>query len=366
MNIVHIITRSDTLGGAHIHVRDISSRLLSVGHRVTVLVGQDGVFTEELRSRGIPFRSLDYLVRPIDLLSDMRALWGIRRELKDIRPDLVSTHSSKAGWLGRVVARTLNIPVIFTAHGWAFTEGVPPKQRKIYALAEKVIAPLTTKIIAVSEYDRNLALNYKLVSEDKILVVHNGMPDVALRFRAEPAHQPVRLVMVARYEDPKDHLTLIKALSGLRHLSWHLDLIGGGPKWLEIESMVTDFGLKDCIQIIGFSDDVQNILSETQVFLLISNWEGFPLSILEAMRAGLPVVASDVGGVREAVMNEETGFLVPRGDIETLRERLERIITDADLRVRMGIAGRLRYEAEFTFERMYDQTFKVYQDVIKR
>jgi len=98
--------------------------------------------------------------------------------------------------------------------------------------------------------------------------------------------------------------------------------------------------------------------------VLIFVWEGFPLSILEAMRAGLPVVASDVGGVREAVMEGETGFLVPRRDGEALRARLRQLITNASLRVKMGQAGRKRFEERFTFEQMFRKTVEVYEDVL--
>ncbi len=109
---------------------------------------------------------------------------------------------------------------------------------------------------------------------------------------------------------------------------------------------------------------MDRVLAEAQVFVLATNWEGLPLSVLEAMRAGLPVVATDVGGVGEAVVEGKTGFLVPRGDEEALKARLRTLLLSPDLRASMGEAGRRRYEEAFTLERMLRETWRVYQEVL--
>jgi glycosyltransferase involved in cell wall biosynthesis len=122
--------------------------------------------------------------------------------------------------------------------------------------------------------------------------------------------------------------------------------------------------LADRVRLLGERTDVAELLAEAQAFVLISDWEAFPLSILEAMRAGLPVVASDVGGVQEAVLDGRTGLLVPRGDMGGLRERLRRLLCDPGLRSRLGAAGRRRYQAHFTFEHMLHKTLDVYNAVL--
>src|SRR5690606_16927932 len=131
---------------------------------------------------------------------DCLALTEIRRHLISLRPDLVSTHSSKAGWLGRLVSRLLKIPVIFTAHGWAFTDGVPGFEQRVYVNAERLTAPLADKIITVSEFDRQLALKYRVGRPESIVTVHNGMPDIEPEFYAVPDKSPPRIMMVARFE----------------------------------------------------------------------------------------------------------------------------------------------------------------------
>lgn len=139
--------------------------------------------------------------------------------MQDINPDLVSLHSSKAGILGRIPTALEKIPATFTAHGWAFTGGVNPKKRFVYRNIEKIIALLAARIIAVSNYDRDLALQHKICKPHKITAVQNGMLDITPNLFADPSSSPPRLIMVARFKEPKDHLLLIQALNELKHLN---------------------------------------------------------------------------------------------------------------------------------------------------
>jgi glycosyltransferase involved in cell wall biosynthesis len=131
------------------------------------------------------------------------------------------------------------------------------------------------------------------------------------------------------------------------------------------DASVAELGLEDRVSFLGLRTDVSRILATAQVYVLSSRWEGLPRSIIEAMRAGLPVVASDVGGVAELVEDGSTGSLVPRGDVEALAGRLGELLDSAELRLLLGKQGRIRYEAEFTFERMYGSTLASYRDVIE-
>jgi glycosyltransferase involved in cell wall biosynthesis len=255
--------------------------------------------------------------------------------------------------------------VVFTAHGWTFAEGVSETGRKVYRLAERLAAPLATRIITVSRHDRDLALAAGVGRDGQLVVVHNGMADLPASCRASPERDPVRLIMVARYEAQKDHRTLIRALASIADRSWSLELVGGGPGEPELRSLIDSHGLSDRMAVHGLCDDVAERLVQSQVFVLISNWEGLPRSILEAMRAGLPVVASDVGGVREAVVEGDTGYLVPRGDAEALAKRLTALLEDPARRKAMGRAGRDRYHEHFRFERMFQETLAVYRSMVE-
>lgn len=365
MRIVQIITRSDAVGGAHIHLLELCKRLVRDGHEVTVLVGGQGPFVRELSASGIPHQSLRHLVRPIRPWIDIRAIWEVRGALESLEPDLVATHSSKAGWVGRIAAWSLGLPTIFTAHGWAFTEGIPELQRRMYLVAERFAARFTTRIITVSEFDRVLALDSAVGSERRLVTVHNGMSDVAEHLLADPSQSPPHIVMVARFEPQKDQGTLLRALAKTRDLPWSLDFIGDGPLRPEIEQLAVSLGLTDRVRFLGTRKDVAELLAQAQLLALTSRWEGFPLTVLEGMRAGLPVIASDVGGVREAVEEGVNGLLVPREDVDTLAIKLRKLLTDPELRQRMGREGRQRYESRFTFEQMYNKTLQVYQEALE-
>lgn len=364
MRIAYLVTRSEPIGGAQVHVRDLASALLADGHQPLVLTGGSGPYVESLRARGIETFTLGNLAVPVSPLRDLRALQEIRALLRTLRPDLVSTHSSKAGILGRVAGRTLGLPVIFTAHGWAFTPGVPSREAMVYRWIERLAAPLASRIITVSEFDRRLALRCGIAS-DKVVTIHNGMPDIDQELRADPSGAPVRLAMVARFERQKDHATLFHALTGLMHAPWQLDLVGDGPLQSEAKALSRQLGLADRIQFWGQRNDVDLRLSKAQVALLITNWEGFPRSILEAMRAGLPVVASAVGGIAESVRDGETGFTVPQADVEGLRRRLRQLLDNPELRVSMGRSARKLYERNFTLTQTVERTLTIYREVAR-
>ena len=366
MRIAYIVTRADPIGGAQIHVRDLAAAVQAQGHSATVITSGSGPFIDGLRAQQTPTIVLRHLGVPIDPARDLRALQEIRAVLRDLRPDLVTAHSSKAGVLGRLAGRSLRIPVVLTVHGWSFTPGIPALQAAVYRQIERFVGPLASRIITVSEFDRQLALETHVAAEDRVVTVHNGMPDVPLELRADPARTPPRLVMVARFGPQKDHLTLFRALAALQGLAWELDLIGDGPLMSQMASVAATLGIGGRVRFLGQRTDVDQILAQAQVSLLVSNWEGFPLSILEAMRAGLPVVASAVGGVGESVVDEETGYLVPRGGADQLRDRLGRVLASPAERVRLGRRGRARYEQLFTLDHTVAKTLAVYRDVLER
>lgn len=366
MKIVYLVTKADPIGGAQIHVRDLAVAMRDHGHEPTVLTSGSGPFIDDLRAQHIPVRVLTHLAAPIHPLRDLRALREVRAALTELRPDLITAHSSKAGILGRLAARALRVPVVFTVHGWAFTPGIPPLQAALYRRVERVVGPLASGFITVSEFDRRLALEARIAPADRVTTVHNGMPDVGVALRAEPGRTPVRLIMVARFGAQKDHATLLRAMARLTGHSWELDLIGEGPAMAGTQSLAASLGIGDRVRFLGQRMDVDQRLAQAQISLLITNWEGFPLSILEAMRAGLPVVASAVGGVDESVQDGQTGYLVPRGDVDRLVDRVERLLTDPALRARLGLQGRARFEERFTLEHTVGRTLAVYESVLAR
>ena len=362
MNLLYVITRGDSIGGAQVHVRDLASRITAIGHTVTVVTGVAGPLTEQLQDAGIETRICAGMLREISPRRDLAAVRALVAIMRELKPDLVSMHSSKAGIVGRLAASRAELPAIFTAHGWAFTGGVPQPKRTIYRLVERATERLARRIICVSEHDRRIGIEAGM-SPDRIVTIHNGMPDIDPALHADPGRAgTIRLAMTARFDRQKDHETLLRALTTLPGV--HLDLIGDGPGRAATEALAAQLGLADRVHTLGQRHNVAAVLAKAHVFVLSSRWEGFPRSTLEAMRAGLPVVVSNVGGAAEAVDEGRTGFVVQPGDREELAERLRELVRDDDLRGRMGAAGRARFEVDFTFDRMFVKTVAVYEAAI--
>ena len=359
MKILYLITRADC-GGAQVALLNLIMNL-PAGIEPIVAAGEEGFLQQECARKGIPYRLIPGLVAPIspakDALALMRLVALIRRE----KPCVVHAHTSKAGVLGRVAARLTRTPVIFTAHTWSFDEGVPHLRKRIAVPIERITAALGGKIITVADSNTQEALRHSITTGRNLIRIWNGVPDS--RLRASPASRDrVTLITVARMVPQKDHALLLRSLVGVRG-NWCLQMVGDGPLRGELQLLAEQLQLGERLQFLGERKDVAELLSQADVFVLASKWEGLPVSILEAMRAGLPVVATDVGGVREAVQEDVTGLLSKAHDERGLRDRIQSLMTLPSLMVQMGRAGRRRYEEHFRIETMVDKTVELYQQI---
>lgn len=364
MKITFLVTRSDTIGGSHIHVRDLGIALQRDGHDVHVVIGGDGPIIRHFEDSGLNVVSVPSLKRNISPIDDIRAYFDIKKILTALRPDLVSTHSSKAGFLGRLAASNAGIPVLFTAHGWSFTSGKSSFARYIYKILEKSVAPKTDYIITVSDYDKKLALINLPISPAKIQTVHNGMGDIAPNLCADPGSDEngyVNIVKVARFDQQKNHRDFLFSVSELENIQIHF--VGDGPLMEDIRVLTNDLGIENRTVFHGRINNVDKVLSVANIFVLISNWEGFPRSTIEAMRAGLPVVVSNVGGAAEAVKHGVNGFVVEKGDREMIRKYITMLCKDSKMRSKMGIKARKNYEKHLSFNRMYKETVDIYEKI---
>ena len=364
MKIAYVVTRADSVGGAQVHVLDLAAVLRSQGHDATVLLGGDGPVTNELERRGIPYCSIPHLAKPLNPSADCRAALEIWKALRSLRPDLVAAHTAKAGMLARWAAVMAGVPAVFTPHGWAISDRISTRQGRIFRMLERFSGRVSARIINVCEYERRLALQYKIASDVKLAVVHNGIPDISAELLARTDREPPRLVTIARFEEPKDHRTLLLALSRLMEYEWTIDLIGDGPLQPAIERKAAELGLSHRMKFLGACRNVAPLLAGAQLFVLSTRSEAFPYTVLEAMRAGLPVVSSDVGGIREAVTDGQTGMLVPARDPSALCECLQQLISNPRLRAIMGGAARRRFLEQFTLDKMVTKTIQIYQEVL--
>jgi glycosyltransferase involved in cell wall biosynthesis len=357
MRVLYLVTKAD-LGGAQMHILDLLRGFRNALEPV-VAVGEEGYFTEAVRKLWIPCHIVPHLVHVLDPIKDCRALVEVARLIRSLQANVVHAHTSKAGVVGRIAARAAGVPSIFTAHTWCFTEGTSWKWRVAGIPAERLAGRLCSAIINVSEANRDLAVRHRISDQNRMLTIWNGIPDTSHRARPDASGAP-RIVMVARCAEQKDHSVLLRAIAGVER-SARASFVGDGPLLGRLKAEAAQLGVADRVEFLGERSDIPEILAQSHLFALATKWEGFPLSILEAMRAGLPIVASNVGGVPEAVVEGKTGYVVERGDVGAFRDRLQALITDSTLRRRMGTAGRRRYETTFTLDHMLRKTMAVYQ-----
>lgn len=363
MKVVQLVTGSPYFGGAEAHVRDLTIGLISRGHNCSVVAGgPEGLLHRQLQARGVEVIVIPPLRKPLHPVRDMQSLLQLISVLRRLKPDILATHTAKAGFIGRLAARLLGIPCVFTPHGQSFIDRKHGHVIKHRLLLEVLALKCGATTIAVSEAERQLALAHLRMDKTRISLIHNGIPDCTPERRVGGG--PVRLTMVARFDQQKDHYTLLRALSVLEPLRWELRLAGTGPLLSRVKRFAEECGTSSCVRFLGECSDVSDLLADTDIFVLISNAEAFPISILEAMRAGLPVVATDTGGVCEAVRDGENGFLIAHGDSRALAEKLAVLIKSPQLRLKMGDSSRERFLRNHEWNNMLDQTEALYAGLL--
>jgi len=370
MRILYVTTAAE-FGGAPLHVLRLMKADIARGHTVGLACAPEPRLCSEARDLGVEVFPTPHFVKPIRPLRDLRAACAVLRTARSFKPDLLSAHSTKAGFAARIAGALIRKPVVFTAHGWAFTEGKPNWHRSVFPVAERLAARHTTKIICVSEHDRNLALRFRVGRQDQLVTIHVGVDptrfakmDRSAARRNLGLEDKITVTSVVRLTRQKDPLTLLKAFETLK-TDAHLLLVGDGELRTSVEEFVVEHRLADTVHLLGERKDIPEILAASDVFVLSSRWEGLPGAVIEAMLAGLPVVATSVGGTPELVEEGVTGFLVPCGDPQALADRLQRLLDNEGLRRSMGAKGREKALRQFTLDRMLAETEKVYREVLR-
>lgn len=357
--ILYVITRAEP-GGAQSHVLELI-RAYSRQFVVQLATEESGLLVDQAKSLGVSVVPVKHLVMEMNPAKDLLAVRELSHVIRQFKPDLVHAHSSKAGLIARIAARLNRVPCIFTAHGWAFSEGVPTTRKWIVLMTEWFAGRLGTATIAVSEFDRRLGLRYKVSPPSRIVAIENGIPDHPLR--ADPADgDPPIVIMVARFSVQKDQRTLLEACSQIR-LPFRLWLVGDGPLLDSARALAQELKVSDRVKFWGNSKSVPQLLQQCHIFALITHYEGLPISILEAMRAGLPVVATDTGGVSETVCHGYNGLLVPRRDPAAVRQAIEQLLGNQVQRTTFGANSRAEFEARFTAQEMLEKTLTEYKQI---
>ena len=360
MRILILLTRSDTIGGAQSHVFALSKYFLSLKYQVLVVVGGKGVFVDQLLAHSIPVVCIPVLRRQISLL-DFLALFRLASIVKSFDPDVACSHSFKSIFLLRIlrILRLLRIHSS-TIHGWSHIKASSSRLSKvIFILIERLLSPGSDGVIFVSHADKKYSDLYSLCSSSFSTVIHNGVDQANTTLTSTHALPPCdcRFLSVARFQHPKDHKTLINSFLQISSLtSATLTLIGDGPLLEDMQRMVVNRNACDRIFFLGYQSFNSIDYMQYDVFVLSSLSEGLPLTILEAMSSRLPILASDVGGVSEAVVDNVNGFLFPSADMNRLAYLMNLLSSDSSLRNRLGSASSSLFQQKFSLSSMNDQT----------
>jgi len=330
-----------------------------------------------MRDAGAEIFSLDFVQDMVAPVHDARAVAGLRRVLRDRRWDVVHTHGNKGGLFGRPLARLRGLPVAHSPHGFSYvTQHLRDRRgrgarRFLTRSIERALAPVTTMFVFSSERERDNAINDGIATPDRATVVRYGVPRPP-DTQADPelphldGDGPL-IGYVARLSPEKDPLLFVSALEVLRKdgVDFRAVVVGDGPLDADVRARVAAAGLGARVAVVPFDPIGHTVYRVLDIFVLPSRWDMLPIANLEAMAAGVPIVARDVGSVSEAVRDGENGLLVREHTAQAVASALKRLITDAPLRQQLGDRGRQLHAELFDIERMVDQIEATYARMLQ-
>ena len=357
-----LLLTQPTDGGVFQHVAQLAAGLAAAGHEPVVA----GPFAEP---GGVPAARVEdvAMVRAVSPAADARAVLAVAALVRRLRPALVHAHSSKAGAVARLARPAFpRTPLVYTPHGYAFAGWFEREaERRRYRLIERALAPLATRVLCVCEAERRLAAQVGPAARAE--VVHNGVeppaPAPVHPAVAELAERGPVIGAVTLLRPGKGIETLIDALSAVcaEHPAAAVAIAGRGPDREALEARARERGVEAAVRFIGETAGPMPLLGGADLFVSASWAESFPYNVLEAMAAGLPVVATAVGGTAEAVEDGATGIVVPPRDPPALAAAISALLSDRERAARLGEAGRARAEERFSLDRMIAGTLGVYQ-----
>ena len=355
-------------GGVAEHAVRLTEGIRGHGWNPEVAAPAGSEFVPRLRELGVTVHELAFRRAPGPW--DARAIAELRRIDAGGRFDVVHAHSSKAGALVRAGIARARWRTVYTPHCFSFVGGFGAAGRAGYRLVERMLVPRTGMIVAACEWERDVALSQVAAPADRVRVVYLGVPETPA---AEPDERVAefaagRLVagMVSVLRPQKDPLTLVRAAALLRDRGRDdvcVALVGSGELADAVTAEIGRLGVGDSMRLFGFRGEVASALRSFDLFVLPSLWEALPISIMEAMSCSLPVVATHVNGVPEAVLDGETGTLVEPGAPDAVATAIERLLGDEEVRRRFGAAGRSHYEARFRVEPMLATHAAIYDGI---
>jgi glycosyltransferase involved in cell wall biosynthesis len=382
IRVLRVIARLN-MGGPALHVAYLTDGLRERGYETTLVAGELARGEESMafvaEERGVEVMPLPALGREIAPVRDAIATLRLAQLIRELRPDIIHTHTAKAGAVGRTAARLAGSDaiVVHTFHGHVLRGYFGAPKAYAFRLLERWLARRTDALIAVSPQVRDDLVALGVAPAEKFAVVRLGI-ELARRVSPNGSREDVRRLLgvpgerflvgwVGRMTGVKRTDDILLGLKGLRErgVDASLCLVGDGPDREHVERRAHQLGLARHCLYLGYQDDVAGWYAAFDAFVLPSANEGTPVSAIEALAAGRPVVANRVGGVPDVVRDGEDGYLVELGDVEGLAERLGRLAADPALRDRMGAAGRDRVLGRYAVDRLIDDVDRLYRSLLE-
>ena len=379
INILYVITKLE-LGGAQKQLLTLVRGLDKEKFSPYIITAYDGLLVDA--AKDIPNLKLircKLFERDIRPVQDILVLFFLYYFIKINNIDIVHTHSSKAGILGRLAAKTAGIKIIIhTVHGWSFHNYQIKAAYYFYLFLEKICAAFSSAIIVVSQWDKDWALQQAVGRQDKYRLIRyavnyeefkNSIGPSQIRKELGLCETDLVVGMVACFKPQKSPLDFIKLASAINKdfPDAKFILVGDGVLRKKICALIDKFNLKEKVILTGWRNDIVQILSCLDIFVLTSLWEGLPIVVLEAMAAGLPVVATDTGGIREVVLHGKTGYLVNPRDVQALRDKLKELLMQPYLRKEFGkLAVSTLNPNEYSLSKMIKNTTQLYSELYFR
>lgn len=370
--ILYVITKGN-LGGAQRYVFDLTTGLPQEQFEVVVAIGtKDGdALKERLTGVGIRTIPLTTLGRDISVLKDIRAFIDLWRILKSERPDVLHLNSPKAAGIGALAGQLLRIPhIIFTAHGWTWNEDRTPLQKLIIKIFSWCTIILAHSTITISDRERDQALDLPFISSKKVTTIRNGVP----RSTPLPRHiaeerlgisfnpQVLTIGAIGELHKNKGFEYLISGFATLtQSLPVRLVIVGGGEERATLETLVASLGLSEKVFLVGAKENASELLSAFDIYTLSSIKEGLPYVLLEAGSAGIPIISTDVGGVREIIDDMHNGMLIKSRNSAEIASAISYLYEHKEVRDVFSKAIKGKIAREFSAEQMKEKTYLLYK-----
>ncbi|NLJ50078.1 MAG: glycosyltransferase family 4 protein [Candidatus Atribacteria bacterium] len=332
-------------------------------------------FKEKKEKEGFVFHSIPFSRNPLHP-KNIGAFFRLLQLLKKNKYLLIHTHTPVASFLGRFAAKLAGIPsVLYTAHGFHFFEGAPRKNWLLYYTAEKIVAKWTDALLVMNQEDFENGKKLGFVPGKSLFLVHGVGVDIkrysqvhegsTIRDELGISNDSVVITCIAEFNQNKNHDFIIQAWPEIKKkkMNTNLILVGDGELLETMKEKITSSGISS-VFFLGKREDIPQILSGSDIGLLVSKREGLPRCIMETMAAGKPVVATDIRGNRDLVEDGVNGYLVKLGDIEDLTHSIIKLAEDVDLRKQMGKKGREMIEA-YSLENVLEEMSEIYDKFLE-